>query len=80
MSTLSPAMADPLSLLGHDLLLHLDETESLATQNAEWSEQDKGVGPRGDLWLVLIIREFLIAHERQNNGDRRICTSAWPTG
>lgn len=40
MSALSPAMSDALGLLGYDLLLHIDETESLATRSAKWFEQD----------------------------------------
>lgn len=33
-------MADALGLLGDDLYVHLDEADSLATQNAEWSADD----------------------------------------
>jgi hypothetical protein len=77
-STHSPLMADALGLLGDDLYVHLDEAESLATQNAEWSADD-GEAARGVIGdLVLVIRGLLIEHERQASGDCRTCTSTWP--
>lgn len=74
----SPLLAEALDLLSDDLLVHLDEADLLATQHAEWSEQDMNSARKVIVDLVLTIRGMLIEHERQNNGDCQICTSAWP--
>ncbi|MGH3684045.1 MAG: hypothetical protein ACRDRU_12265 [Pseudonocardiaceae bacterium] len=78
MDTHSPAFTDALGLLGNDLLVHLDEAEALATQRAEWSDEEMATAREliGD--LLLVIRGLLIEHERQASGDCRICTCAWP--
>ncbi|MGH3766520.1 MAG: hypothetical protein ACRDS0_27045 [Pseudonocardiaceae bacterium] len=78
MSTPSPLLADALDLLGTDLYLHLDEADSLATQNAEWTAEDAEAARDLIVDLVLVIRGLLIEHERQGNGECGICTSAWP--
>jgi hypothetical protein len=77
-STPSPLLADALGLLGNDLYLHLDEADSLVTQNAEWTDDDMDRARDLIVDLVLVIRGLLIEHERQPSGDCRICTSAWP--
>ncbi|MGH3800377.1 MAG: hypothetical protein ACRDTD_09650 [Pseudonocardiaceae bacterium] len=78
MSALSAVLADALALLRDDICTHLDEAESLAIQDAEWSTDDmeRARGLIGD--LVLGIRGLMIEHKLQNGGDCRICTSAWP--
>ncbi|MGH3937005.1 MAG: hypothetical protein ACRDS1_18815 [Pseudonocardiaceae bacterium] len=78
MSTPSPLIADALGLLSHDLYLHLDEADSLATQNAEWSPDDMTRARELICDLVIVIRGLLIEHERQTCGDCRICAAAWP--
>jgi hypothetical protein len=78
MSAPSPVLADALRLLSVDLYGHLDEADSLATQNAEWSPDDMLRARKliGD--LVLIIRGLLIEHEPQPDGNCRICSGASP--
>ncbi|MGH3815189.1 MAG: hypothetical protein ACRDUV_22545 [Pseudonocardiaceae bacterium] len=78
MSTPSPLIADALGLLSHDLYLHLDEADSLGTQNAEWSPDDMERAREVICDLVIVIRGLLIEHERQTSGDCRICAAAWP--
>jgi hypothetical protein len=77
-STSSPALTDALGLLAYDLQVHLAEAESLAMQCAEWSAEDINAAREliGD--LILMMRGLLIEHERQADGDCRLCTSAWP--
>lgn len=77
MSELSSVQADAFALLSNDLYLHLDEADSLSTQNAEWSDEDseRARGLIGD--LVLVIRGLLIEHRLQNGGCR-LCASSWP--
>ncbi|MGH3924568.1 MAG: hypothetical protein ACRDS1_08565 [Pseudonocardiaceae bacterium] len=78
MSANSPLLGEALGLLRHDLLVHLDEADSLSSQNTEWTEEDKESARKviGD--LVLVIRGLMIEHERQNDGDCRTCTAEWP--
>jgi hypothetical protein len=78
MSALSPVMVDAFALLRENICAHLDEAESLAMQDAEWSatDTDSARGLIGD--LVLAIRGLMIEHELQSGGDCRICTAAWP--
>ncbi|MGH3872956.1 MAG: hypothetical protein ACRDSR_15865 [Pseudonocardiaceae bacterium] len=73
-----PLLADALSVLQEDLVVHLCEAESLSTQVREWSdeEQDSARKVIGD--LALLIRGLMMEHERQSGGDCRICSSAWP--
>ncbi|MGH3965934.1 MAG: hypothetical protein ACRDRY_22225 [Pseudonocardiaceae bacterium] len=78
MSAPSPLIADALGLLSHDLYLHLDEADSLGTQNADWTPDDMARARELICDLVIVIRGLLIEHERQTSGDCRICTSAWP--
>ncbi len=78
MSTLSPLLADALALLREDLFIHIEEADTLATQTAEWSTEDRERARKliGD--LVLMIRGLLIEHERRDAGDCRTCHVAWP--
>ena len=78
MSTPSPVLADAFALLRNDICEHLDEADSLAMQDAEWSVDDMDAAREliGD--LVLGIRGLMIEHELQTGGDCRICSSAWP--
>jgi hypothetical protein len=69
-STLSPLLVDALGLLGDDLLVHLNETESLATQNAEWSEQDKQSAREVIYDLVHVIRIRTGSSSRSSIGLR----------
>ncbi|MGH3755266.1 MAG: hypothetical protein ACRDRP_21740 [Pseudonocardiaceae bacterium] len=78
MDTSSPALADAFGLLLDDLRLHLDEAESLATQDAEWSADDMDAARGLIRDLVLVLRGLLIEHELQASGDCRTCTQAWP--
>ncbi|MCA1671745.1 MAG: hypothetical protein LC799_05925 [Actinobacteria bacterium] len=78
MSTLSPALADAFALLGDDLYGHLDEAEALASQVAEWSDDDTVRAHELIDDLVRLIRGLLIEHQLQPSNDCRICTSAWP--
>lgn len=78
MSTLSPVLADAFALLRQDICAHLDEADSLAMQDADWSAEDMDTAREliGD--LVLGIRGLMIEHELQSGGDCRICASVWP--
>src|SRR5262249_19331985 len=78
MSTPSAAQADAFALLREDICEHLDEAESLAFQDNDWSAGD--IATARDLIgdLVLGIRGLMIEHELQSGGDCRICQSAWP--
>ncbi len=78
MSTLSPVLADAYELLCLDICTYLDEAESLATQEAEWSADDTDTARELIRHLVLGIRGLMIEHELQTGGDCRICASTWP--
>ncbi|MGH3939050.1 MAG: hypothetical protein ACRDTG_10535 [Pseudonocardiaceae bacterium] len=78
MSTLPPALTDALALLADNLYLHLDEVDSLATQDYEWSTEDTETVRVLICDLVRVIRELLIEHKLQDSGECHICTSAWP--
>lgn len=78
MGTLSPARADAFRLLRDDLYVHLDEADSLAHQDDEWSSDDMDTARDLIVDLVLVIRGLLIEHKLQNSGDCWICASVWP--
>ncbi|HKR52199.1 MAG TPA: hypothetical protein VJT72_21995 [Pseudonocardiaceae bacterium] len=77
MSTLTPVLADEFALLCNDICAHLDEADSLAMQDAEWSAEDMDTARELISDLVLGIRGLMIEHELQTGGDCRICSSAW---
>jgi hypothetical protein len=78
MGTVSPPLADALALLGDNLYLHLDEADSLVTENDEWSAEAVDTARRLICDLVLVIRGLLMEHELRRSGDCGICASAWP--
>ncbi|MGH3928571.1 MAG: hypothetical protein ACRDTF_01175 [Pseudonocardiaceae bacterium] len=78
MSTLSPALIDAFALLSDNLYLHLDEVDSLATHDDEWSTENMETARVLICDLVRVIRELLLEHKLRNSGDCHICTSAWP--
>lgn len=78
MSTLAPVFADAFRLLREDLCNHLEEADTLANQDDEWSAEDSGAARELINDLLLVIRGLMIEHKLQANGDCRTCTSAWP--
>lgn len=78
MDTLSSVVADAFDLLRMDLYRHLDEAEYLVCKNAGWSEED--VEAIGKLIpdLVAVIRELVVEHASQADGECRTCGSTWP--
>jgi hypothetical protein len=77
-STLAPVFADAFRLLREDLCDHLDEADSLANQDDEWSAEDSETARELINDLLLVIRGLMIEHKLQANGDCRTCASAWP--
>jgi hypothetical protein len=78
MSALSPVTADAFELLRENICEHLDEAESLATRDDEWSADDMETACALISDLVLGIRGLMIEHKLQNGGDCRVCAAEWP--
>lgn len=78
MDPISPALADAFGLLRTDLYWHLDEAESLASQAADWSDEDIDTARKLIPDLVIVIRGLVMEHQAQPSGDCRICPSTWP--
>jgi hypothetical protein len=78
MSSLSPIRADAFALLREDICVHLEEAESLASQDDDWSAEDMANARQLINDLVLGIRGLMIEHELKSNGDCSTCASLWP--
>jgi hypothetical protein len=75
MSTHSPAFVDAFRRLLNDLYLHLEKTESRATQYAECSVENSEAARDLISDLVLVIRGLPGEHELSGTGGCRICAS-----
>lgn len=79
MDTSSPAVADAIALLRHDLYEHIDEIEFIAMKYGPWSDVDAEVARRAIPDLTTIIRGLLLLHEAEDtNGLCRSCATEWP--
>ncbi len=78
MDPISPVLADAFHLLRMDLYGHLDEAESLAFKDSEWSQEDIDSARKLIPDLVIVIRGLVMEHQAQPSGGCRICSSAWP--
>jgi hypothetical protein len=76
--TLPPVFADAFRLPREDLCNHLEEADSLANQDNEWSTADSETVRELINDLLLVIRGLMFEHKLQTNGDCRTCAAVWP--